>query len=133
MSKPDLTQTLTNNNIASVRKQIFLKQGCKPYYGTVNDAQTVLTDMDHFPYKRFYHGVYNSSDPVVFEREAGWRGVNNSCYQARKCDQPVLYPNHCWESACSVVYPCYPQYLAKYADQEALDVMLNNACIVQYR
>ena len=37
--------------------------------------------------------------------------------------------NHCFESACSVVYPCYPEYLKKYSDKEQMNVMLNKSCL----
>ena len=134
MSKPNLTQKLNQNNVQNVRKQIACKQGYLPFFGTIDNAEAEITDFDHFPYTRFYRGVYNSSDPVVIEREAGWRPRQNQCYQVSECGkQKAPYPNHCWESSCSVTYPCYPGYLAKYTDKAALDVMLNNACIVQYR
>lgn len=128
-----LTAKITSNNVSSVRDQIYLKQGCQPFFGTSTEAKTVVTDMDHFPYTRFFRGVYYSSDPVVFEREAGWRPRHESCYGPAGCSREGPYPNHCFESACSTVYPCYPQYLQKIADRDALNVQLNHSCIVQYR
>jgi hypothetical protein len=128
-----LTEQVTDENISSVRKQIAMKKGCDPYYGTINQADSVITDMDHFPYNRFYRGVYDSSQPVVFEREAGWRPHRNSCYSVNNCDEKSEYPSHCFEAACSIVYPCYPKNLQKIADRDALNVQLNNSCIVQYR
>lgn len=120
-------------NISSIRKQIYMKTGCNPHFGTINEAESVITDMDHFPYTRFYRGVPSSSEPIVLEREAGWRPQRNSCYDVNHCKGKEIYPNHCFESACSTVYPCYPQYLQKFSDKNALNVQLNNACIVQYR
>jgi len=128
-----LTEQVNDANVASVRNQIYMKTRCLPHFGTINGAESVVTDMDHFPYTRFYRGVYNSSQPVVFEREAGWRPQRDACYSVNECNQKSPYPNHCWESACSTVYPCYPQYLQKFSDRSALNVQLNNACIVQYR
>lgn len=128
----DPTQIINNHNIEYVRRQIEAKKSHKPYIGTIEDTLNIVTDMDHNPYTRFYRGIYNSHDPVVFEREAGWRAVKNNCYRVA-CNQKQSYPNHCWESACSTTYPCYPEYLTKYSDKKALDVQLNNACIVQYR
>ena len=133
MSKESLTKRMDDANIISIRNQIKLKKGYNPYYSTMNDVESVITDMDHFPYTRFYRGVYNSSDPVVFEREAGWRPTRDFCYEGGKCVEKGYYPNHCFEAACSTVFPCYPQYLTKYSDREALNVQLNRACIVQYR
>ena len=106
-----------------------------PYYATVKEAGEVLTDYDTFPYPRWFRGVYDSPVPIVAEREAGWRPRHDSCYKMEKpCSEVASkYPNHCMQSACSTVYPCYPQQMSRYADKAALDVELNNACIVQYR
>ena len=133
MSKNQLNKSLTDKNITSVRDQIHLKKGWKPYFGTQQNSKSIVTDIDHFPYTRFFRGVYYSSNPVVFEREAGWRPTRNSCYGPINCNTDSPYPNHCFESACSTVYPCYPQYLQKISDRDALNVQLNRACIVQYR
>ena len=110
-----------------------MKQGHNPYYGTVDSAASVITDMDTFPYNRFFRGEYDSTNPIIFEREAGWRPVNNTCYANLHTSKPSPYPNHCFEGSCSSVYPCYPSYLTKIVDREALNVQLNKSCIVQYR
>lgn len=128
-----LTEEINDTNVASIRKQIELKRGCLPYYGTATVADSIITDMDHHPYTRFYRGVPNSSQPVVFEREAGWRPQRDSCYSVNCSGPPNPYPNHCFEAACSTVYPCYPPSLSKVTDKSALNVQLNNSCIVQYR
>ena len=134
-NEESLTEKINNANVASVRKQIHDKNGFNPYYGTINNAASVITDMDHFPYTRFFRGVYNSTEPVVFERETGWRPQRNSCYSINNCKSTSEspYPNHCFEAPCSTVYPCYPEYQKQIADRDALNVQLNNACIVQYR
>ena len=132
-NKLSLTEKINNTNVASVRKQICGKTGSDPYYGTGNNAASVITDMDHFPYTRFFRGVYNSSEPVVSERETGWRPQRNYCYSVNKCNLESPYPNHCFEGPCSTVYPCYPEYIQRIADRDALNVQLNRACIVQYR
>ena len=133
MDKQSLTEQITNSNISSVRKQIDLKKGSDPYYGTINQADAIITDMDHFPYTRYFRGVYDSSQPVVFEREAGWRPQRDSCYRNNQHNKPNPYPNHCFEAACSTVYPCYPSSLRRDADRDALNIQINDACIVQYR
>ena len=56
-----LTEQVNSANISSIRHQINMKNCSTPYFGTINDAESVITDMDHFPYTRFYRGVYNSS------------------------------------------------------------------------
>ena len=129
----NLTNQLNRQNISSVRRQIHMKQSNEPFFGTVTNAQSEITDMDNFPYNRFYRGVYNSSDPVVMEREAGFRPIVNSCYNLTNCPNPSPYPNHCWETSCSTVFPCYPNTLTRYADRDAILLQINNQCISQYR
>lgn len=125
------SEIINNRNVLNIREQIEMKKCSNPYYAT--EAIQVVTDYDHFPYTRFYKGEYNNSQPIVAEREAGWRKLENNCYKMLEPITEPFYPNHCFQSACSTVYPCYPQYLRKYADKEALEVMLNNSCIVSYR
>jgi len=118
------------NNLSN---QIKNKLSYNPYYGTSNDTQQTVTDMDHFPYTRFFRGDFESDRPIVFEREAGWRYTENNCYKNQDPIKPLNHKNICYESACSTVYPCYPSYAAKYSDREAFLVKLNNACVVEYR
>ena len=131
----DLTPVLNQNNVDQVRDMIAQKKSDQPYFATVGTAGSVITDFDHFPYNRYFRGVYSSPTPIVAEREAGFRPRHDSCYSVKIPDnhETSPYPNHCFESACSTVYPCYPSYLAKYSDRDALNVQLNKACIVQYR
>lgn len=127
----------TKNNIDFVRKQIELKNSPTVYYATSNDVEKVVTDFDHFPYTRFYRGQVDSHQPVVIEREAGWRPVQNSCYSYHGCSTTCRlrapYPRHCFEAPCSTVYPCYPSYLDKETDRDAINVQLNRTFITQHR
>ena len=97
---------LTANNINSIRYQIGLKLNYNvPYYATREAAGSVITDMDNFPYRRFFRGVYDESNPVVMEREAGYRPRRDSCYTKLSIPNPTK-PNYCWEYPCSTVRPC---------------------------
>jgi len=129
-----ITPEINSENISAVRHMIERKKKNTPFYATSESAERIITDMDHFPYTRFFRGVSYFPNPIVMEREAGFREVNNNCYRV-SCPggEKVPYPNHCFETACSTVYPCYPVYVQKFSDKEALDVQLNRACIVQYR
>jgi hypothetical protein len=106
------TSDLFRQNIDYINKMIMLKKGDIPFYGTTMDAACIITDMDNqnHPYDRFFRGVYNSDNPIVFNRQAGFRP---NMYQPSK---PILeldglpknhcpYPNHVWKSGCSTVYP----------------------------
>lgn len=128
-----MSEAINRGNVRNVRAQIVEKKMSRPYHATICDADQVLTDYDTFPYPRWWRGVAGLSEPVVAEREAGWRPRRDPCYRLNNAVEESPYPNHCFEAACSTVFPCYPPYLTKYADRESLNVMLNNACIVQYR
>lgn len=131
--KESLTEKINNANVASVRKQISEKNGSNPFYGTRNGVESVITDMDHFPYTRFFRGIYKSTEPVVVERESGWRPHRATCYSINYCKDKDPYPNHCFETACSTVYPCYPKIIKRHSDREELLDQLNNNSIVHYR
>ena len=64
-----------------IKEQIKRKNNYNiPYYATKNSITHTKTDMDHFPYTRFYRGVYNQSLPIVMDREAGFRHRQDDCY-----------------------------------------------------
>ena len=81
-----------------IQRMIDLKQGSMPFYST---GPTVITDMDSFPYHRFYRGVHTSDVPIVMEREAGWRKQCQANYTPIIKRQDFYYPNHCFQTATS--------------------------------
>ena len=129
-SQLNYSQNRTTDNVKFVRQQIQRKLNYNlPYYASGVLVNNAITDLDHFPYTRYYRGVYYEDKPVVFEREAGFRNRHDLAYTPYKFTLPTPPPSNCWESACSIVYPCYPQYLRKYADKEELEIMLNRKCV----
>jgi len=116
------------NNRANIERAKYLKNGPNVYYATEKDTRQVTTDFDNFPYQRFYRGIHTSSKPVIIEREAGYRQLEPSCYK-EKLIVKSEYPSHCFEGPASVVYPCYPEYLRKYADKAEMEIMLNRVCV----
>ena len=128
-----MSQAINASNVYNVRSQIALEKQSQPFHATVNYAKSIVTDYDNFPYGRWYRGQALSDKPIVAEREAGWRPRQKNCYSNFSSPVENKYPNHCFETACSTVFPCYPKYLQKFSDQEQMNVILNKACIVQYR
>ena len=124
---------ITQENVNSVRSQINKKNGSSTYYATIGTASSVITDMDSFPYNRYFRGQYNSSVPIVFEREAGFRRISTSCYDKTIDRGMPQYPNHCFQVPCSTVYPCYPEFEKQYGDKEQIELLNNRACVVEYR
>lgn len=98
----------TQNSIDSVREMIQKKKSMDPYMATGTCVSKVITDQDHHPYTRFFRGVYYYPDPIVIEREAGWRPIENQCYRGPiKVAQPSRAM--CFEAPCSTIFPCRPR------------------------
>lgn len=130
----DLSCSMNMQNTSFVQSQINQKICSTPYYGTVKTARGVTTDYDNFPYKRYYRGYWDSSAPIIAEREAGFRPRMDSCYKPNnyKTD-PFCTPNLCFNTAPTTVLPCRPEYVKRYGDKEELDLFLDTGCIIQYR
>ena len=97
--------SIVKSNVNIIRDQIEAKVGRQPFFASQNAASMIVTDMDTFPYPRFYRGVYQLEEPVVLEREAGWRVRQESCYTPTRIvsEEKVEY---CWQVPCSTVFPC---------------------------
>ncbi len=133
MNKENMTNYINHINVKNIRNQIEQKKQSEPYYATEKVGSSVLTDYDSFPYERWFRGDYKSSEPIIAEREAGWRSRHDFCYVHPPENVVREKVNFCFEAPCSVVYPCYPNLLAKFADRNALNVAINNACVTEYR
>ena len=112
-------------NIDSVKMEIFYKNNIEPYI-VENSIYNVQNDMDVFPYPRWFQGVPTDDRPIVSEREAGWTPKNLLYGKKIEKKKDRLKPaNLCFQTACSVVYPCYAQDTAY--------IGINKACINEYR
>ena len=116
---------------SEVNTLINLKNSSNIFY---SQGPQVKTDTDMFPYQRNYRGDHSSHVPLIYSRQAGWQQRHDMCYNKPKTiDTREYYPNHCFQSAPSTVYPCYPEYLRKYADKEQLDIQLFNKNVLEFR
>lgn len=103
MEQPNCNMNL---NMLMIQKQLAKKINCnQPFYPTRRDVESVETDMDHFPYKRFYRGNASSDRPHIMEREAGFKAQNNNCYKVNTVPVVSKY-DFCWEYPCSGIKPC---------------------------
>lgn len=114
-----------------VQTIIALKQGNLPYTASTTRTET---DMDVFPYPRFYRGDYQSNNVIIFEREAGFKRRHDDCYHnVANMVSEEFYPNHCWQAAPSTQYPCYPEYLRKYSDKKEMEKQMFRTNVNEYR
>lgn len=97
---------ITYSNIKNIRALQRIKTNYEqPFYMTAEAVKQVVTDMDHYPYTRFFRGVPESSTPVAFAREAGFRLRDDECY--RNQTPPLVFEHPmCWQPPCSTVLPC---------------------------
>ena len=115
-----------------IKEQIARKLDySKPYYAMGSYVRYAVTDMDSFPYQRYYRGDYRSAEPIVMDREAGWRPQENRCYVPEKKISIKDYPSNCFQTACSTTYPCYPNYLKLYSDKNEMELLLNRKCVIK--
>ena len=126
---------INRRNIGLIQQQAQDKQCSSPYNVVPSVVSLPLTDFDSFPYTRWFRGDYTSPDPMVIEREAGYRALNNNCYKPKVNNIPTadIYPNHVFQSGTSTVLPSYPEYMSKLTDKDFLSSVLNRACIITYR
>ena len=107
------------NNVENIREQIKRKKQSIPYYATTKQAVSVITDYDTFPYPRYFRGVPEMSEPIIADREAGWRPRHDNSYESKvqldlkpecvmgslQAQQEQLYRNECSPSGeCSVTF-----------------------------
>jgi len=109
------------------------KMDSEPFLCNKNIVKNIVTDIDHQPYTRYFRGVYHSSEPKIFEREAGWRPRNDDCYNINYIIEDEQDIGHCFETACSTKFPCFTKFQAKYNDKNKLDEIIHSNCSVEYR
>lgn len=93
-------------NCSNLNLMKLKKTSSQPFLASYEDARSIIVDNDHFPFTRFYRGVYNDSNPIVFKREAGWRPQDNACYKMCTQLDSIPPPNVCFQSACNTTYRC---------------------------
>lgn len=92
------------DNEEYIRRCILLKNQSFPYESYADDIKHVITDVDHFPYTRFYRGEYNNSQPIIWEREAGYRPLQN--YNYIKHNLYNVKPHHSpMQLPCNTILP----------------------------
>ena len=135
MNYEELLNNTNERNIDNVRYQIDIKKGSFPYFSTKKTNKNVLTDYDVFPYNRFFRGEPMSTEPIIAEREAGWRPRNPDCYEPEYFKNQKLKhhdiekPRNYFQPPCSTVYPKYIHD----NDISLSDIKLNENCVISFR
>lgn len=91
-----------------VKKQIeacITSEG--PYFPPPEEIYQVQTDINVWPYNRVFRGRPESSEPIVWEREAGYQEILSQ----KSIDSIVgmsksVPSSHCFQIPCSTTLPC---------------------------
>ncbi len=128
MDQQSITNQVTQNTVNFVQRQIALKNSHTPYYADKNIVNNAITDMDIFPYTRFYRGKYYLDNPVVFEREAGYREGHEASYTPILNPEPAPQPTVCFQPACSTIFPCLANSQSNVEREERNKVLNSQIC-----
>jgi len=90
-----------------LQDQILQKQSCDAaYFPNPQWIYASPTDINEFPYRRFYRGRIDDANPTVYARTAGYAPLS----PVLKEPPPAIVkadPQTCFQNACSTVLPCY--------------------------
>jgi hypothetical protein len=77
------------------------------YFPNPQEIYRVQTDINVFPYNRFFRGEPESSEPIIWEREAGFQEILPQTFEKSKLfleKEPER--NTCFQIPCSTILPC---------------------------
>jgi len=96
------------NNRQVIEQQIRQKvHSVGAYFPDPNLIYKVHTDVNVFPYNRFFRGKEGSTSPHVWEREAGFSEIITSRDTTNDVNQSVIHKsNTCFQIPCTTILPC---------------------------
>lgn len=99
---------MNNNPNQQIIKSLINQNISSPDYYVVPSQiiYSINTDINQWPYPRFFRGKASSYEPIIFEREAGYCPID-----IIPSVLPVYAPvqassNTCFQVPCSTVFPC---------------------------
>lgn len=91
-----------------LRQLIQQKQEHSPMQVYPDQVKKIATEIDHFPYLKFYRGEYLDTNPHVFSRNAGYSTLKNQKYyidtSVDKTEKDWQVP---FQIPCSTILPRY--------------------------
>ena len=95
----------------------------EPEFATFSDILPIHTEVNQTPYPYFFRGDYLSSEPQIFNRQAGWTPTNIPC---KRRFYPEPKPCVEFQAPCSTTF-------TKVCEKHKEQVYQNDDCIVLYR
>jgi hypothetical protein len=111
-------------NILNIKNLIQAKKYSDPIDVTENNGKAVYTPYNVFPYNGWFKGNYLCSEPLVAEREAGYRKIKK--YNSTEKLENINH-NVCFQGPCSLVKPCIPEKINE-RDKLELNISLKPYC-----
>jgi len=108
------------NNRQIIEEQI-LKKTTSPsvYYPSSQDIYRVRTDMNEFPYRRFFRGRPTVSYPIVWEREAGYSPIVSVKSIPKHYVPEATSGGVCFQTPCTTILPCRSKQSVFSSNQDA--------------
>jgi hypothetical protein len=76
------------------------------YYCPSEIFREIQTDINEFPYRRYFRGEIDASNPIVWDREPGYQRILTSPqFNARPTETSSL-TDLCFQIPCSTILPC---------------------------
>lgn len=77
------------------------------YFPSSEEIYKVQTDINVWPYNRFFRGEPQSSEPIIWEREAGFQEIlPQKPIQSMLSFQKEPEITTCFQNPCSTTLPC---------------------------
>jgi hypothetical protein len=95
-----------------VKKEIALKNLIDIPYRHYQTNVITQEGRAYFPYPDWFRGEYMSDIPIVVEREAGFRPLEEQNWKGVQYAERATghaYPQHCFRGSEKTRYPCYPE------------------------
>lgn len=89
-----------------IRQQIEQKTNASPYFCPTSVFTAVRSDLDEFPYRRFFRGQADRLYPTVWDRGAGYSKVLASPAFNERPPPSTGLTDLCFQIPCSTVLPC---------------------------
>jgi len=116
-------------NKNNIEMEIIKKNNWKPYFSTVKNVKQVTTEYNEFPYSYWFRGIANYDEPIVADREAGWREIDKEYYTIYNETESDKTPKHCFQGPCTTITRCNPDLSTKYIDRKKSDMGIYNSCV----
>lgn len=77
------------------------------YFPSPQEIYQVQTDINQWPYQRYFRGKASSTEPIVWEREAGFQEILlQSSVPSIIGFQNEIESSMCFQIPCSTTLPC---------------------------